>query len=75
MLSIGRWLDRIRDRKPVIRRSRSRRRRRSLGAWLLLAVLLALIGAIVLLLRSDPASAWTPLDRSASSSLELPASP
>lgn len=74
MLSIGRWLDRIRDRRPVILRSRSRRRR-SLRAWLLLAVLLVLIGVIVLLLRSEPASAWTPCDHTGWSARELPVSP
>lgn len=61
MLSFRRWLDRLTDRRPVIRPSRSRRRpwwRRSARPWLLLALLIGLCAAIALLLAQHaPAQA------------------
>ena len=64
MLSFRRWLDRKRDRRPVIRISRASYRkpwwRRASRGWLLMVMLLLLVGAIVLLLRSVPAAAWAP---------------
>ena len=54
MLFIRRWLARVMDRRPVVRTSLRYYRkpwwRRNGRAWLLLALLLALIAAIMLLL-------------------------
>lgn len=52
MLSFRRWLDRMTDRRPVVRRSPASRRPwwRHGRPWLLLALMLALIAAITLLL-------------------------
>ncbi|SNT29636.1 hypothetical protein [Sphingopyxis indica] len=66
MLSLRRWLDRKRDRRPVIRISRASYRKpwwqRASRGWLFVVMLLLLVGAIALLLRSVPAAAWTPPD-------------
>jgi len=60
MFSLRRWLNRLSDRRPVVRIRRSSYRkpwwRRSGQAWLMLLLLGALIGAIALLL--GPAQAF-----------------
>jgi len=54
MFSLRRWYDRLTDRRPVVRIRRNSYRkswwRRTLRAWVLLALMAGLIAVIVLLL-------------------------